>query len=83
MNRKEIEKYKTQTSELDCIPLGLISEDEANTMSWTLKKCLANEKLNNKEIYTFNEKEYIFCIREDGEEYYTNSNYNSKHDMYY
>ena len=80
MNRKEIEKYKIQTNELVYVPSGLISEDGTDIMSWTLKECLSIEELKDKEVYTLNEIERIFCVREDDEEYYTNSNYNSKHD---
>ena len=80
MNKKDIEEYKTQTNELVCVPSGLISEDGTDIMSWTLKEFLSDEELKDKEIYTLNEIEHIFCIKEDDEEYYTNSNYNSKHD---
>ena len=80
MNRKETEKYKIQTNELVCVPSGLISEDGTDIMSWTLKEFLSDEELKDKEVYTLNEIEHIFCIKEDDEEYYTNSNYNSKHD---
>ena len=54
-------------------------------MSWTLKECLVSEESENLEIhdiieYPVDEIENTFRIQEDSEEYYTNSNYNSKHD---
>ena len=78
--KKDLENSKILRDELVYIPSGLISEDGTDIMSWTLKEYLSNEELKNKEVYTLNKIGHIFCIKEDDEEYYTNSNYNSKHD---
>ena len=78
--KKDLENSKILRDELVYIPSGLISEDGTDIMSWTLKEYWSNEELKNKEVYTLNKIGHIFCIKEDGEEYYTNSNYNSKHD---
>ena len=78
--KKDLENSKILRDELVYIPSGLISEGGTDIMSWTLKEYLSNEELKDKEVYTLNKIGHIFCIKEDDEEYYTNSNYNSKHD---
>ena len=83
--KKDLKKFPIIRDELVCVPSGLISEKGTDIMSWTLKESLEDEDLDNIKI--FDEMNYAsykikdtFCIKEDGEEYYTNSNYNSKHD---
>ena len=78
--KKDLENSKILRDELVYIPSGLISEGGTDIMSWTLKEYLSNEELKDKEVYTLNKIGHIFCIKEDDEEYYTNSNYNCKHD---
>ena len=83
--KKNLEKSELTKEKLVCVPSGLISKEGKDIMSWTLKECLVSEESENLEIhdiieYPVDEIENTFRIQEDSEEYYTNSNYNSKHD---